>query len=47
MNRYQNYDLETNKDAYDYEKRQYDREQLYRQEIKQELERDYFRNYNE
>lgn len=42
LNRYTNYEYETNKDAYEYEKRQYEKEEKYWNEIDKELERDYF-----
>jgi len=42
LNRYQDYECETNQDAYEYEKRQYEREEAYRENIDRELERDYF-----
>ena len=42
LNRYQDYECETNQDAYEYEKRQYEREEAYRENIGRELERDYF-----
>lgn len=42
FNRYQDYENETNKDAYEYEKRQYEREERYRDEISREIDREYF-----
>lgn len=42
FNRYQDYELETTQDAYEYEKRHYEREEAYRENIRRELERDYF-----
>ena len=44
FNKYQDYENETNQDAYDYKKRCYEREELYREQVREELERDYFRN---
>lgn len=42
FNRYQDYDEETNQAAYEYEKRQYEREEAYREEISREVDREYF-----
>ena len=36
------YEQQTNKAAYEYEKRQYEKEEARREEIRKELERDYF-----
>jgi hypothetical protein len=44
LNRYQDYERETNQDAYEYEKRQYEREETYWKDIDRELERNYFGN---
>ena len=38
-NRYQDYELETNKDAYEYEKRQFEREERYWWGISRENDR--------
>lgn len=42
LNRYGNYDLETNESAREYECRQYEREEGYWCSIDREIERDYF-----
>jgi hypothetical protein len=42
FNRHQDYEQETNKDAYDYESRCFEREERYREDIRRELDRDYF-----
>ena len=42
FNPYQNYESETNRDAYEYEKRQYEREETRREEISNEIDREYF-----
>jgi len=42
FNHYQNYENETNKDAYEYEKRQYIQEERYREELSREIDREYF-----
>jgi len=42
FNRYQDYERQTNKAAYGYEKRQYELEEARREKIREELERDYF-----
>jgi hypothetical protein len=42
FNSYQDYENETNKDAYEYEKRQYEREERYREELSREIDREYF-----
>lgn len=47
LNRYRDYESETNNDAYEYEKRCYEREERYWAEIDNELERDYFGSYDE
>lgn len=44
MNHYKNYEQETNDDAYKYEKRCYDEEELRHEHIRRELERDFFIN---
>jgi hypothetical protein len=43
FNRYQNYENETNQDAYEYEKRHYESEEIYRENIRREVDQDYFR----
>jgi hypothetical protein len=47
LNRYQNYEQETNRDAYDYEKRRYEQEEAYWENISRELDRDYFGDCDE
>lgn len=42
LNRYQSYERETNQDAYEYEKRQYEREEKYWEELDREINREYF-----
>ena len=42
FNSYQDYENETNQDAYEYEKRQYEREETYREELSRETDREYF-----
>jgi hypothetical protein len=42
LNRYQDYERETNQDAYEYEKRCFEREETYWNNISRENERDYF-----
>lgn len=42
FNRYQDYEREANKDAYEYEKRCYDQEERYREAMREELDMDYF-----
>ena len=42
LNRYQDYEHETNQDAYEYEKRCFEREEAYWNSISRENERDYF-----
>ena len=44
INRYQDYEQETNRDAYAYEKRHYEEEKSYRRRIDDELEREYFKH---
>ena len=45
FNRYQDYEVETNNDAYEYMKRNYEKEESYRRSIREELDRDYFNNF--
>lgn len=47
LNKYQDYENETNQDMYEYEKRCYEEEELRRERIRQELERDYFNNWED
>ena len=42
FNPYQDYENETNQDAYEYEKRQYEREEIYREELSREIDKAYF-----
>jgi hypothetical protein len=42
FNKYQDYELETNQSAYEYEKSCYEREEEYRQNIRKDLDREYF-----
>lgn len=42
FNRYQDYENETNKDAYEYEKRQYEQEEKYREKLSREIDKEYF-----
>lgn len=42
LNRYQNYEQEANKDAYEHEKRQCEREEEYWRELDREFDREYF-----
>jgi hypothetical protein len=39
---YQNYETETNRDAYEYEKRVHEEDDRRREKIRRELDRDYF-----
>lgn len=39
---YQNYEQETNRDAYEYEKRVHEEDDRRREEIRREIDRDYF-----
>ncbi len=43
LNRYQNYKEETNRDAYEYEKRRHDEEESYWRRLNEEIERDLYR----
>lgn len=47
LNRYRNYDEETNSDARDYEKRCFEEEEECRNAIDEEIERYYFGNMGE
>ena len=47
FNRYQDYEAETNSDAYEYEKRCFEEEEEYRKAIDEEIERYYFGNMGE
>jgi hypothetical protein len=47
LNRYQNYEIETNNDAYEYEKRQCEREEIYWRNLDREIDREYFGDRDE
>jgi len=47
LNRYQNYKEETNHDAYEYEKRRHDEEEVYWKRLDKEIERDLYKEYDE